>query len=140
MRSHSAEAFIGFLTDVAGMEVQFQMRVPGEVLEATLGWPPSDGADVTMVGSGDAGLIEVLDVPERLRDVAPEGLAALSFLTDDFSGAKERATAFASDVTQFDAGASGVELFFCTIGGVPVEFMGGYAPEANSESSDATNS
>jgi hypothetical protein len=29
MRSHSAEAFIGFQTDVAGMEVQFQMRVPG---------------------------------------------------------------------------------------------------------------
>jgi hypothetical protein len=110
------------------------------VLEATLGWPPSDGADVTMVGSGEAGLIEVLDVPEHLRDVAPEGLAALSFLTDDFSGAKERATMFASDVTQFDAGASGVELFFCTMGGVPVEFMGGYAPEANSESSDATNS
>jgi hypothetical protein len=140
MRSHSAETFIGFLTDVAGMEVQFQMRVPGEVLEATLGWPPSDGANVTMVGSGDAGLIEVLDVPEHLRDVAPEGLAALSFMTDDFSGTKERATSFASDVTQFDAGGSGVELFFCTIGGVPVEFMGGYAPEANSESSDATNS
>ena len=37
MRSHSAETFIGFLTDVVGMEVQFQMRVPGEVLEATLG-------------------------------------------------------------------------------------------------------
>jgi catechol 2,3-dioxygenase-like lactoylglutathione lyase family enzyme len=140
MRSHSAETFIGFLTDVVGMEVQFQMRVPGEVLEATLGWPPSDGADVTMLGSGDSGLIEVIDVPEHLRDVAPEGLAALSFVTDDFSGTKERATSFASDVTQFDAGESGVELFFCTIGGVPVEFMGGYAPEANSESSNATNS
>jgi hypothetical protein len=52
---------------------------PGEVLEATLGWPPSDGADVTMVGSGDSALFEVLDVPEHLREVAPEGLAALSF-------------------------------------------------------------
>ena len=49
------------------MEVQFQLRVPGQVLEATLGWPPSDGADVTMLGSGDSGLIEVLDVPEHLR-------------------------------------------------------------------------
>ena len=35
MRSHSAATFIGFLTDVVGMEVQFRMRVPGEVLEAT---------------------------------------------------------------------------------------------------------
>jgi hypothetical protein len=60
--------------------------VPGEVLEKTLGWPPSDGADITMVGAGDAGLIEVLDVPEHLRDIAPEGLAALSFLTTSSTG------------------------------------------------------
>ncbi len=122
------------------MEVQFQMRVPGEVLEATLGWPPSDRADVTMLGSGDSGLIEVIDVPEHLRDVAPEGLAALSFLTDDFGGAHDKATAFANDVTRLDTGVPGVELFFCTMGGVPIEFMGAYAPEANSENSDATNS
>jgi catechol 2,3-dioxygenase-like lactoylglutathione lyase family enzyme len=138
MRSHSAEAFIAFLTDVAGMEVQFALRVPGEVLEKTLGWPPSEGADVTMVGSGDAGLIEVLDVPEHLREVAPEGLAALSFMTDDFDRTREGAKSFAGDVTVFDTGTPGVELFFCTVGGVPVEFMGAYAPDANSDTSDAT--
>ena len=140
MRSHSAKTFIAFLTEVVGMEVQFQLRVPGQVLEATLGWPASDGADVTMLGSGDSGLIEVLDVPEHLRDIAPEGLAALSFLTDDFTGAHDKAKAFANDVTVFDAGAPGVNLFFCTMGGVPVEFMGAYDPEANSGISDATNS
>jgi hypothetical protein len=32
-----------------------------------------------MVGSGDSALFEVLDVPEHLREVAPEGLAGLSF-------------------------------------------------------------
>ena len=119
---------------------QFQLRVPGQVLEATLGWPASDGADVTMLGSGESGLIEVLDVPEHLRDIAPEGLAALSFLTDDFAGARERAKTFADDVTPIDMGAPGVKLFFCTMGGVPVEFMGAYDPEANLEISDATNS
>jgi hypothetical protein len=138
MRSHSAPTFVAFLTDVVGMEVQFTMRVPGEILEKTLGWPPSDGADVTMLGSGDAGLIEVLDVPEHLRDVAPEGLAALSFLTNDYAGTRERASAFAEDVTSLDTGIPGVDLFFCTMGGVPIEFMGAYAPEANSGTSDAT--
>ncbi len=140
MRSHSAQTFIAFLTDVVGMNVAFQMRVPTEILEKTLGWPPSDGADVTMLGSGDAGLIEVLDVPDHLRDVAPEGLAALSFLTDDFGGARNRATAFPTDVTALDTGVPGVELFFCTMGGVPMEFMGTYAPEPNSGINDATNS
>ncbi|WP_123024600.1 VOC family protein [Mycolicibacterium stellerae] len=137
MRSHSAKAFVAFLTDVVGMEVAFQLRVPGEVLETTLGWPQSDGADVTMVGTGEAGLIEVLDVPEHLRDIVPEGLAALSFQTDEFDRTRDAAKAFASDVTVFDTGTPGVDLFFCTQGGVPVEFMGSYAPEANSATSEA---
>ena len=130
MRSHSAQTFIAFLTDVVGMEVQFQMRVPGEILEKTLGWPPSDGADVTMLGSGDAGLVEVLDVPSDLRDIAPEGLAALSFLTDEYDATRERATSFTDDVTPLDTGMPGVDLFVCTMGGVPVEFMGAYLPDS----------
>ena len=129
MCSHSADAFVRFLTDVVGMEVQHQFRVPGEVLEKTLGWPPSDGADLTMLGSGVAGLIEVLDVPEHLRATAPEGLTALSFLTDDFRNVQDKARDYASDVTVLDAGVPGVDLFFCTVGGVPMEFMGSYEAE-----------
>ena len=130
MRSHSAQTFVAFLTEVVGMEVQFQMRVPGEILEKTLGWPPSDGADVTMLGSGDAGLVEVLDVPPDLRDIAPEGLAALSFLTDDYDATRDRARSFVDDVTPLDTGMPGVDLFVCTMGGVPVEFMGAYSPDS----------
>ncbi len=126
MRSHSASTFIQFLTDVVGMEVQSQFHVPGEVLETTLGWPPSDGAEVTMLGTGDAGLVEVLDVPEHLREAAPEGLAALSFLTDDYHASQDRARTMADDVTVLFGDVPGVNLFFCTMGGVPIEFMGSY--------------
>ena len=121
------------------MDVQFQLRVPGEVLETTLGWPPSDGADITMVGTGDAGLIEVLDVPEHLRDIAPEGLAALSFLTDEFRQGTRRGEGIRErrdGVRHRHARRRPVLLHD---GRVPVEFMGSYAPEANSETSDATN-
>jgi hypothetical protein len=62
MRSHSAETFIQFRTDVAGMSVQAAFRVPGEVLETTLKSPPSGGADITVLDSSTAGLI---DVPEH---------------------------------------------------------------------------
>ena len=140
MRSHSASTFIQFLTDVVGMDVQHSFRVPGEVLETTLGWPPSEGADVTILGSGSAGLIEVLDVPEKLRDVAPEGLAALSFLTDDYSNAKDKAQTFASDVTVLDTMVPGVDLFFCTMGGVPMEFMGSYEADAAQAAASAGGS
>jgi hypothetical protein len=139
MRSHSAQTLIAFFTDVVGMQIKFQLRVPGNVLEQTLGWPPCDGADLTMLGTGDAGLVEVLDVPAQLRDVVTEGLAGLSFLTEDFGDVREKASAFADDVTAIDTGVPGVDLFFCTMGGVPIEFMGSYAPEANSGTSEATN-
>ena len=140
MRSHSASTFIQFLTDVVGMDVQHSFRVPGEVLETTLGWPPSEGADVTILGSGDAGLIEVLDVPEKLRAVAPEGLAALSFLTDDYSNVKDKAQTFANDVTVLNTMVPGVDLFFCTMGGVPMEFMGSYEADAAQAAASAGGS
>ena len=130
MLSHSADRFIGFLTDVVGMDVQHSFRVPGEILETTLGWPPSDGADVTILGSGVAGLVEVLDVPEQLRTAAPEGLAALSFLADDYRTTLDRARQFSSDITVLDTGVPGVDLFICALGGVPMEFMGSYEAEA----------
>jgi hypothetical protein len=126
MRSHSAGTFIQFLTDVVGMDIQAQFHVPGEVLEATLSWPPSEGADVTMLGSGDSGLVEVLDVPENLREFAPEGLAAMSFLTDDYHNVQDKARTMAPDVTVLFGDVPGVNLFFCTMGGVPIEFMGSY--------------
>jgi hypothetical protein len=130
MLSHSATRFIGFLTDVVGMEVQHSFPVPGQILETTLGWPPSDGANVTILGSGMAGLIEVLDVPEALRSVAPEGLAALSFMADDYPAIQDKARGFACDITVLDTGLPGVDLFICTMGGVPMEFMGSYEVEA----------
>ena len=130
MLSHSADRFIGFLTDVVGMDIQHSFRVPGEILEKTLGWPPSEGADVTILGSGLAGLIEVLDVPEQLRFAAPEGLAALSFLADDYSDTLDKARRLTSEVTVLDTGLPGVDLFICTMGGVPMEFMGSYQAEA----------
>jgi catechol 2,3-dioxygenase-like lactoylglutathione lyase family enzyme len=130
MLSHSATRFVGFLTDVVGMEVQHSFRVPGQILETTLGWPPSEGADVTILGSGLAGLVEVLDVPVQLRATAPEGLAALSFMADDYGTMREKARDFADAVTDLDTGVPGVDLFICTVGGVPMEFMGSYQADA----------
>src|SRR3954454_13219646 len=114
MLSHSAKTFIAFLTDVVGMDVQADFPVPGPILETTLGWPPSEGANVTILGSGMAGLVEVLEVPGELRSGAPEGLAALSFMADDYSTTQDKAREFTSDITVLDTGLPGVDLFICT--------------------------
>lgn len=130
MCSHSADTFIKFLTDVVGMDVQSQFALPGEVLETTLGWPPSDGATLTMLGSGDAGLIEVLDVPAELQNTTPEGLTALSFMADDYHSMQDKARAMTGDVTVLFDDVPGIDLFICTMGGVPMEFMGHYDSDA----------
>jgi hypothetical protein len=130
MSSHSADTLIKFFTEAVNMEIQHQFPVPGPVFETTLGWPPSDGATITILGSGKAGLVEVLDVPEAVRSVQPEGLTALSFLTEDYKDTEAKARGFADDVTALDAGVPGVDLFVCTVGGVPMEFMGSYEADA----------
>lgn len=140
MCSHSANEFVTFLTGVVGMTIQQQFHVPGGLLESTLGWPPSSGTQVTMLGSGDCGLIEVLDVPAPLREAVREGLAALSFLCDDAGRVRERADASAHDRKSIDIGVPGFELFFCNVGGVPIEFMGGYSDNIDRSLNDATNS
>jgi hypothetical protein len=65
------------------------------------------------------------ELPNQLREVAPEGLAALSFLTDDYRGVQRRARAMVDDVTVLFGDVPGVDLFSRTLGGVPIEFMGG---------------
>jgi hypothetical protein len=140
MCSHAADDFVAFLTGVAGMTIQQQFHVPGELLESTLGWPPSGGAEVTMVGSADSCLIEVLDVPASLRAVVAEGLAALSFLSNDASRVRECADASAHHAKSIDIGVPGFELFFCTVGGVPIEFMGGYSDDIDLSQGDAMKS
>jgi hypothetical protein len=140
MCSHSANDFVMFLTSVVGMTIQQQFNVPGQLLESTLGWPPSSGTQVTMVGSGDCGLIEVLDVPAPLREVVPEGLAALSFLCDDADRVRQDADASAHDVKSINIRVPGFKLFFCNVGGVPIEFMGGYSNNIDRSLNDATNS
>lgn len=115
------------------MTIQQEFRLPSNLLETTLGWPPCAGADVTILGTGAAGLIEVLDVPKDLRAVIPEGLAALSFLSDDFTASFTEASAFSTDLRVFDAGAPDADLFFCTVAGVPVEIMGSYVDDVSAK-------
>lgn len=139
MCSHSANDFVTFLTGVAGMTIQQQFHVPGEILESIWGWPPSIGAQVTLVGSGDCGLIEVLDVPAPLREVVPEGLAALTFTPNDAGRVRERADAATHDVKSIDIGVPGSQMFICSVGGVPIGFMGS-DPDIDRWQNDATNS
>ena len=80
--------------------------------------------------AGWRGLSKFSTSPNSYVPAAPEGLAALSFLADDYRTMQDRARQFTSDVTVLDTGVPGVDLFICTMGGVPMEFMGSYEAQA----------
>jgi hypothetical protein len=54
----------------------------------------------------------------------------LSFLADDYGTMQDKARQFTDEVTVLDTGVPGVDLFICTMGGVPMESMGSYEAEA----------
>ena len=51
-------------------------------------------------------------------------------MADDYPAIQDKAREFAGDITVLDTGLPGVDLFICTMGGVPMEFMGSYEVEA----------
>lgn len=55
-------------------------------------------------------------------------------------GVDDAGDASAHDTRSIDIGVPGFELFFCTLGGAPMEFMGGFPDKIDRRQSDATNS
>jgi len=53
---------------------------------------------------------------------------------------RERADASAHEARSIDIGVPGYKLFFCAVGGVPIEFMGGCSDNIDRSLNDATNS
>jgi catechol 2,3-dioxygenase-like lactoylglutathione lyase family enzyme len=77
------EAVITFLTEVIGLELTGTLRAPGDATSAILGWPENDGADGWMLGKGSGGLVEVIRIPDGLRDEVAPQFALISFATPD---------------------------------------------------------
>jgi catechol 2,3-dioxygenase-like lactoylglutathione lyase family enzyme len=123
--THDPDSLVGFLTEVVGLKVLQKFAVPGETLTATMGWPPSDGADSWMLGEGSAGLVEVLSVPETLQDRIAPGLAAVSFAVRDLEAMVEaaRKRVEVTEPARFVTDGIQLESSTCKIAGLDVEFV-----------------
>lgn len=116
--------FVGFLTDVVGMTVHTEMDLASELLEQAMGWPPSEGTHLWILGDRDHPSIHVMAIPPSLSGQVPDGLAVLSFTTDNLAKVLSETQPFtASPFSSLPAAASGVDAAIGVIEGVPVEFM-----------------
>ena len=84
------DAVIGFLTDVIGLELTGRLHAPGDATSTILGWPENDGAQGWMLGQGPGGLVEVIEIPEALRDRVQPGFALASFSIPDLEDRVEQ--------------------------------------------------
>ena len=119
------EAVHRFLTEVVGLAEHLRFRVSGDDLSRTAGWPPNDGADVTMYGRPPAGIVEVIAIPEALRGQVEPRLWLVSFATAEVRSFVDRARAIGlapSDPAP-TRGDVDITTSIVEVGGVTWEFV-----------------
>lgn len=119
------DTVVGFLTEVIGLEVQGELHAPPESCSAILGWPPDNpGADGTMLGEGPGGLVEVIEIPESVRDRVRPGIALASFATPDLEERVEAARRFGAEVSDvIGTEELGLQGSVARVGGIGFELL-----------------
>jgi catechol 2,3-dioxygenase-like lactoylglutathione lyase family enzyme len=124
--SHEPDSTVRFFTEVVGLEVFKRFHVPGPALARTLGWPDSGGATAWLLGRPPAGMVEVLGVPESLRDQVRPGIALLSFAVRDLDAAVSRLRERlipVGDPVRLAGDDLDLTAVTCEVDGLPVEFL-----------------
>jgi catechol 2,3-dioxygenase-like lactoylglutathione lyase family enzyme len=81
--THDPDAVLACLTDVLGLQIVSSFFAPGPQFSALLGVPANDGARCWVLGKGTSGLIEVCEIPEKLRGSVEPGLRLIAFAVGD---------------------------------------------------------
>jgi catechol 2,3-dioxygenase-like lactoylglutathione lyase family enzyme len=120
---------IRFLRDVVGMDPVREFGddpATREQAEQNFGWPAGEvSVRGAVVGAG-AGMIELVEIPDTLRDVEAPRVAMMTFATPDVEGYSQRAADAGFDAEPVIAGDGAVSTFAMapvTVGGLPFEFI-----------------
>lgn len=121
------DAVLRFLTEVAGMRDVLRYETVPEQVHALFEWPVEHGrAAGAFVGQGP-GAVDVLEIPEALRDTVRPGVRLLAVVNRDAAGAGERArdAAFATRGPFAATTATGGTMAMCEVvaGGVAFELV-----------------
>lgn len=117
-------AVTAFLQSVMGLEVAFKFTAAGPTVSAMLGWPEGPDPTVRLFGSGEAGLVEVMAVPEPIQEAVSPGIAMISFLVADLEARVERCRELglkATDIVRVQYGDVDVSVASVSVGGLRFE-------------------
>jgi catechol 2,3-dioxygenase-like lactoylglutathione lyase family enzyme len=121
------DEILSFLQVVLGLGVSGQTEVSGPDATAVLGWPEENpGTAGTMLGSGTAGLVEILSVPSELRTVVPSGVAMIGFAVPDIQACVAACQAQrvpTSEIMRLTTGSSEVSAAVVRVGGLAFELV-----------------
>ena len=118
------EAVAQVLDKVFGLGSRNPVSADGPSASALLGWPASSGFDGFITDPGRGGMVEVIPIPDSLRDVVTPGVALLSFAVRDIEEriALCRSMGIAvSDPVRVSNETIDVTLARFVVGGVPFE-------------------
>ncbi len=118
------EAVAEVLREVFGCGPDAPISADGPAASTLLGWPDGPGFDGFVTGSGGAGMVEVIPIPDELRDAVQPGVALLSFAVRDIDERVARCRSLGHTVTdpvRVRNETVDVSLARFTVGGVPFE-------------------
>ena len=98
MLSHSATRFLGFLTDVVGMEVQHSFRVPGRYSRRLLGGHRLRERTSRSWAVAWQGSSRCSTFPNSYVQPRPKDLPHCPFWADDYGTMQDKARQFTDDV------------------------------------------
>ncbi|MCU1374291.1 MAG: hypothetical protein JWO68_1577 [Actinomycetia bacterium] len=115
-----------FLMDVVGLTDPRWFPNDAEQSTKVFGWPAVEEPGRRVVLGQAPGMVELVEIPEVLRDAVRPGVAFLAFATPDLEGYAERSAAAgfaAGPVQTVDGAGEPSTLAPVTVGGLPWEFM-----------------
>ena len=120
-------ALTGFLQTVMGLGVAAEFDTAGPDTTPVLGWPAgSPDTSGRLLGKGTTGLVEVIGIPEPLRDIVPPGIAMITFAVADLEAKVEQCRAAGvevSDIIRIDYGGVDVSVAIATVAGIRFELV-----------------
>ncbi len=127
MFTDDLEGLLGFLTDVARIAPVGRYETEPDEIAGLFGWPVEHGrARGAFVGEGP-GSLDILEIPEALRDTVTPGVRLLAVVNRDAGAAGEAAAAAGFDVRgpfhTTTATGGPMALVEVTAGGLPFELV-----------------
>ena len=125
--SSEFERLRAFMESVIGLEIVQPVSGSAKVATQMLGWPEENpGFSGVILGSGNAGLVEIIEIPQSLKGLVASDIALLSFASASLEALVDASRTFGipiEDPIRVQSETIDLDASLCEVSGVPIELI-----------------